>query len=90
MFDFVPKFVWILYRENEVVAFSYHTFVLTELLTSEYTKYGLNTDPQGLSNTYGKRSTDGKTIYWYNTNNTYGAGYQGNQNGYVYRYIAIG
>lgn len=65
-----------------------HNVVHMDALTSD--AYGWRA---GLGQTnsskypYGKKSADGKTLYWYHEG---GAGYQYNTSGYTYYYIAIG
>lgn len=62
-------------------------------LTTSYAKYnGFGDSRTSSSNTYGdnygKKSSDGKTIYWYNTYDD--AGWQLNASNYKYYYMAIG
>ena len=95
-FDFAPKYVAILDRigastpdRGPVSNFgttSAHNQLLTEGLTTSYRWYaGFSNNPSDTS--YGKKSEDGKTIYWYNTNNAI-AMY--NNLGDTYYYLAIG
>ena len=49
--------------------------------------YGLLYNDSSFGDSYAKKSEDGKTVYWYNTE---GATYQMNYGGDVYHYIAIG
>lgn len=90
-FEFVPKLVWIVgylnnggqYHFSESSSHHYHVFC-GEIPTTYTSGCGLGSE----SSSYGKRSADGKTIYWYTTGSD--ASLQFNRTGYVYYYIAIG
>lgn len=61
-----------------------------DALTTNYKKnYGLTQDfPSSTgSGYYGRKSTDGKTLQWYNTVN---AAYQFNTDGDIYYYLIVG
>lgn len=90
-FEFVPKLVWILgqshnggyYLFSESSSYNYR--LPCEFLPTTYTAgcgFG------SASGTYGKRSEDGKTIYWYTTGSD--AALQNNRQNYEYYYVAIG
>lgn len=90
-FEFAPKLVWIVgylnnggqYHFSESSSHHYHVFC-GEIPTTYTSGCGLGSE----SSSYGKRSADGKTIYWYTTGSD--ASLQFNRTGYVYYYIAIG
>lgn len=90
-FEFAPKLVWIVgylnnggqYHFSESSSYHYHVFC-GEIPTTYTSGCGLGSE----SSSYGKRSADGKTIYWYTTGSD--ASLQFNRTGYVYYYIAIG
>lgn len=92
-FSFAPKYVWITggfvnapyWTPRSLYANSASSLIYVPSMPTSYSieRYTLGT----VSNGYGKRSTDGKTIYWYNTSN---AENQLNYSGGVYHYIAIG
>ena len=97
-FGFAPKIVKLLFRTRTNVGrgdlkyedltgegFSKsQNFMVADRLIAEYAQgegFGYNH-----YSSYGKKSPDGKTFYWYSTD----AAYQCNSSGYVYYYIAIG
>lgn len=90
-FEFAPKLVWIVgylnnggqYHFSESSSHHYHVFC-GEIPTTYTSGCGLGSE----SSSYGKRSADRKTIYWYTTGSD--ASLQFNRTGYVYYYIAIG
>lgn len=94
-FDFAPKFVmlfgWVSNNSSALFAGSYgsscHLVMATDFLPADAYKFGDGFALNSTSNAYGKKSADGKTIYWYNTSND---GYQANGGGYRYYYMAIG
>lgn len=90
-FEFAPKLVWIVgqshnggyYLFSESSSYNYR--LPCEFLPTTYTAgcgFG------SASGTYGKRSEDGKTIYWYTTGSD--AALQNNRQNYEYYYVAIG
>lgn len=91
-FDFVPKVVIFLRKYNKNLGqsgnlasdYRFDNRVITpESLTTEYTRYnGFGT----ASDSYAKKSKDGRTIYWYNSVE----GAQGNSSGYIYYFLVIG
>ena len=98
-FDFQPKVMLIpYYMENNASYLGYHSLAAEthiwilnlEDLTTEYENYN-GFGVQGSSSTSGipkgKKSQDGKTIYWYSGWN---AQNQFNSSGYTYHYIALG
>ena len=74
----------------------YKYYILCDKLTTSYQKTGFPgydyDRAANLSHAYAKKSSDGKTISWYNagTKNSYAAVAQLNNSGYQYYYIAIG
>ena len=93
-FTFVPKTVEILGYTVSGSARFYPaegtTVMVCERLTEEFTEgtglYGLRTNQSDSVSALGKRSADGKTVYWY----TSYAPYQFNASGYRYYYRALG
>lgn len=99
-FSFAPKFVWIYAVKQPngmTVALnnSYgssssshaHGFLIPELLTTYY-QSGVAPFYSGEGNLgYAKKSTDGKTFYWYHIASVM---HQLNNNQYTYFYIALG
>ena len=92
-FDFVPKFVMLVCsqaasspdRGPTYLYGNYAKGLLVETLKTTYTWYtGFTTSPNDTS--YGKRSEDSKTIYWYDD----AAGRMFNDKGITYWYLAIG
>ncbi len=91
-FDFVPKVVIFLRKYNKnsgqsgnlASDYRFDNRVITpESLTTEYTRY--NGFGKG-SDSYAKKSKDGRTIYWHNSDE----GDQGNSSGYIYYFLVIG
>lgn len=96
-FDFVPKVVMFLYRQNFIDGYysrfmqdatSYFTSnrdnVISNTLSTEYKQkdgFGYVSTAQ-----HGKISEDKRTIYWYNNNQDT----QANSQGYTYYYLGIG
>jgi hypothetical protein len=78
-FDFVPKVVWIYYSRFKGSSpfysstyFDNTSMVVTDHLTTDYVVgYGFNSDGNSTKNGYAKKSSDGKTIYWYQTSANY-------------------
>lgn len=89
--DFPIGFVWIFAyysTRNNTYFLSYNDFmplISYEILTTSYTK-GLGLAETGTGDNYGKISPDGKTIYWYNSDNSSA---QFNDNSYKYFYMLI-
>ena len=93
-FGFEIKFVWIvatLKSDNDY--FSYPSvyppevpYVLCDSLTTEYRKSSPYSGGSA-HDAFAKKSSDGKTIYWYNR---YSEDAQFNSDNYYYYYIAIG
>lgn len=69
-------------------------FMPMTMLTTEYVNgYGFTTNQNGNGNTLGKKSADGKTIYWYNNYSSQPANaihFQCNVANRVYKFIGIG
>lgn len=93
-FSFAPKIVAVIARYNGRDFYPYskysdYTWILnTNILTTEYEKeIGL-----GFTDTsFGKRSGDGKTIFWYTSDQgNRSAQYQMNEPNYSYYYFGIG
>ncbi len=91
-FDFEPKLVMIygIKQGTELTNLLHVTGTIyaipTETLTTTYTRYfGFGTK----NYTYGKKSDDGKMIYWYSTNSSSDQRNESNQNAQYY-YLAIG
>lgn len=87
-FDFEPKIVFITNGDRYTVSHgnaSYTSGSIVSLWPTSYTIYCGFGETGG---TYGKKSSDGKTLTWYNTYSD--AKSQWNTSGLVYRYIAIG
>ena len=92
-FSFAPKYVWITggfvnapyWTPRSLYANSASSLIYVPSMPTSYSieRYTLGT----VSNGYGKRSADGKTIYWYHINN---ADNQLNYSGGTYHYMAIG
>ena len=104
-FDFAPSMVWIYTSKssktvNDVTVLHYPFFnenclIPTANLTTSWVQggsFGSNnySDTYGLSS-YGKKSEDGKTIYWYNekTGSQGIQGYTFNSSNEIYYYLAI-
>lgn len=90
-FSFVPKVLMIplfSYPKN-LTHYEYNLWAcITSNLTTSYVKgNGLGMHQDGYNLVYGKKSSNGKTIYWYNTGTSAN---QFNSSGYTYHYIAIG
>ena len=95
-FDFAPKFVFFVYKRSNQLYFGGHTggsigasmAVPMDCVTTDYKSIcapgmvGFSPDT-----TMTKKSSDGKTLYWYNTTNAVG---QFNETGCTLFYIAIG
>ena len=102
-FDFAPKLVIMIglgtngnitnyiFNVRTVNQNSYMQFaVLMDAVSTEPKLFcGFIATPQqnGASNSYGYKSQDGKTLYWYNAVNE---SFQGNGSSYSYYLIAIG
>lgn len=94
-FDFAPKMVFMLGRDVQYFGrFPYsggntHIFVMNmALLTETYNeRLGFTYDASTSYESYGKRSADSKTIYWYNTSSALS---QCNSVNRTYYYLAIG
>ena len=90
--DFPIGFVWIFaYQDMQYNGFyntndDYHPFLSYQLLTTSYQKDVGLADRSDLGDDYGKISSDGKTIYWYNT---FDQGNQYNNARYKYFYMLI-
>lgn len=91
-FDFAPKLLWVVAKWDGLSYTSILHFAdgesitLGEFLTTEYKSgAGLKSDVSTTSS-YGKKSEDGKTIYWYNTNS---ADSQLNSASYNYYWVAL-
>ena len=97
-FGFAPKIVELLFMTSKNVGGNYsksedltgngfartQDFMVADRLTTEYAQgEGLGYNAYS---SYGKKSPDGKTFYWYSSD----AGAQCNRSEYVYYYIAIG
>lgn len=97
-FGFAPKIVELLFMTSKNVGGNYsksedltgngfartQDFMVADRLTTEYAQgEGLGYNAYS---SYGKKSPDGKTFYWYSSD----AGAQCNSSEYVYYYIAIG
>lgn len=99
-FSFVPKVVFLLECDGAFIPesddYKKRWAMLGDSLTTEYAQYrgfGYNDSISSSSGfTHGKKSTDGKTFYWYFTIGKTGdhSKYQFNTSGVVYRYLAIG
>jgi hypothetical protein len=92
-FEFPPKFVWIYgYVDTEgagrllAPTASYHTWMHPPLLSTSYSKNAFFGDISKTLNYYGKRSEDGKTIYWYLEASAIAQFNSGNR---VYLYLAF-
>lgn len=92
-FDFAPKIVLF----TDVVSISDGTVSASSLVSDPSNNYIIhnldaltttyvNSAGFGASTLYGRKSSDGKTIYWYNTNN---AARQFNSANYRYYWVAI-
>lgn len=95
-FDFAPKFVFFVYKRSNQLYFGGHTggsigasmAVPMDCVTTAYKSIcapgmvGFSPDTAMT-----KKSSDGKTLYWYNTTNAVG---QFNETGCTLFYIAIG
>ena len=101
-FDFAPTLLWVyaystITEQIFTTAFSsvvyekWTTIVYIPFINDgefkQYQGLGRNYDNSPLTYSYGKRSADGKTYYWYNDGS---ASYQLNASGTTYYYIAIG
>lgn len=92
-FDFRPKVVLFLgYRKSSASDFfaelrSSRAMVSALLTTSFISGTGFVSDYNANYSYYGKKSADGKTFYWYSTNN---AAAQLNYSGWTYYFLAIG
>ena len=87
-FDFAPKVLIML--ENYFYTSGYISALNVTSLTTSFVedRFGYR---QAINTGYCKKSADGKTISWYsNYSSKYDAGYQYNQSGTTYAYIAIG
>lgn len=91
--SFAPKILWIpCYGPNNIIYnfASFGPFMFSSTLSTEYkTQVGMSTEND---KTYsaGKKSSDGKTFYWYYARNNYAADTQLDHSGFTYYYIAIG
>lgn len=89
-FDFAPKVVMLLYEKStfhgglQGQTFFYSAYTL--LWPTSYTQYvGFRSNSDDSSGLYGKKSTDGKTLYWYDSR-----GQQLNTAGNEYVFLGIG
>ena len=63
---------------------NYASAMLPETLATDYTRYrGFASD---IDYSYGKKSSDGKTFFWYNTGD---AGKQFNESDYIYYFLVV-
>lgn len=100
-FDFAPTLLCIygyssgaFSESNPVVSFSgklNYWLPVDKLSTTYKLRHApsMNDNTNARQHTYAKKSGDGKTIIWY-SNYSAGEGYQNNESGAYYRYIAIG
>ena len=96
MFDFAPKMVMVFQTHTRNInsggnllgsdAWSCYFVQNTDLLTTDYVG-GRGFGAHFNNYPYGKKSVDGKALYWYHTN---GAKYQANEDKTTYSYIAFG
>lgn len=94
-FDFVPKCVIMLGSWSGTtvpsssgdVEYNGRWIVFPETMPTEYTQHYGFAQYTYRTQTYGKRSADAKTIYWYNLSAPEG---QLNYSNYKYYYLAIG
>ena len=103
-FSFAPKLVFMLgdiapnggkelflvddsYRAGSLTHLTYFAMA-ADLLTTEF-EIGTGFLFQGNGSTYGKKSEDGKTFYWYYTGSSSAAA-EFNVQGYTYHWLAIG
>ena len=93
-FDFEPKLFLMVASDNGTIISNRldntAPAAIFDALTTNYKKnYGLTQDfPSSTgSGYYGRKSTDGKTLQWYNTVN---AAYQFNTDGDIYYYLIVG
>lgn len=94
-FDFVPKFIFFTGYQSEKRIYScerqgtpsnnFAKHSMDELTTDYVSGAGFGYYSDGYP--YGKKSEDGKTVYWYSLN---GAGGQFNDSGRTFYYVAIG
>lgn len=88
-FDFAPKLVWFTYKYADgsyspIAGENNAPIIDMQILTTSFKKgSGPNTGTAGNS---GKKSSDGKSVYWYGLN----AEYQANVSGHEYYWIAFG
>lgn len=92
-FDFVPRLVVITGQKysfndyyNPAYAAGIKGTIIPQFLTSRYTNRCPPYKDNATSNAYTKKSSDGKTIIWYNSS----ADYQINELNVTYTYIAFG
>lgn len=80
------------YKSNEAQSLNMNTFWLIDRFTKTTFVRGMGfAGTRSGSTKYGKKSADGRTLYWYiETDGNYGPGDQRNWNGYEYTYFAIG
>lgn len=88
-FSFAPKIIWCSSNMNRFSSSSYITVLYTPLITTTDTQYGGFCE-EARNSCYGRKSSDGKTFYWYTTNTSYGGSAQNNASGTTYYYTAIG
>lgn len=96
-FDFAPKMVIIpmirvigsYISFNPIISKDNNcAWIMMDALTTKYTQYiGFDGNAGSNSYRYAKKSADGKTIYWYNTQNQH---CQTNDTSYTVYYVAIG
>jgi len=97
-FGFVPKYVWIYAQSSSGISFSAISGCTTIPMSEITTSYVQNKVPYwSTASTYcwAKKSSDGKTLYWYNTygnsmDSSLGAATQLNVSGTSYYYVAFG
>lgn len=95
-FDFAPKLLAIPYVDSGSAYTLFYTsdktfIMFSDMLTTEYQVSEVFL-LAGNYASYGKKSADGKTFYWYNSNiaSATAAEAQANKSGYEYFYFAIG
>lgn len=92
-FSFAPKvFIMLCCHSSDTALVdaneSYFRYELASRLTTSYTRYrGFLASTSGTSSAYAKKSSDGRTIYWYHANNP---SYQYNAIDTTYYVLAIG
>lgn len=89
-FSFAPKIIWCADDMEFMNGTNSIHMLYMPLVSTTYSKYCGFAGSGAKSYAYGKKSTDGKTIYWYCNSSSYGAGGQLNSSGTTYYYTAIG